>query len=752
MTTSIGHSVPRLDAYDKVTGKALYSGDLVRPEMLHMKILFAGRPHARVISIDTSAAEALPGVVAVYTAKDVPVNEYGLQKKDQPVLCGPVLESRDLSPETQEQAPALQKKVAGDVVRCEGDQVAAVVAETEVIAARARDLIQVVYEDLPAVFDAAEAMKPKAPRIHPELGDSNICVLDKIRKGDVISAFARADVVIEGEYHTPYQEHAYLQPEAGIAYLDDKGRITIECAGQWTHADRDGIALALALPKEQVRVIYPAIGGAFGGREDLSVQVPLALAAMRLKRPVKIVWSRKESIIGHGKRHPMTIRAKWGATKGGKLIAAETTIIADAGAYMYTSNKVLGNCTITATGPYFIPNVKEDVYGVYTNNVPTAAFRGFGAPQALWMAELQMDKLAEKLGLDPVEFRHRNALREGDTLNVGTPAPGGVSIVECIEAAAQRGGWEKKPGGWALSKREKAQSTYLKRGIGFACGFKNVGFSFGYQENSWARVEIHGKTKIEHVVVWHAGAEVGQGTHTVMAQVAAGALGVPYEKVSMVTSDSATMGDPGSASASRLTFMSGNAIKGAAEAALKKWKAEERPAIAEYTYLAPKTTPFDKETGYAMPNLSYAYVAQAVEIEVDLETGFIKVLRVVSADDVGQAINPALVTGQIEGAVVQAEGYALTENFISRNGHILTDQLSTYLIPTVLDIPETVESVIIEVAEPNGPFGARGLGELPFLPVAPAIAAALHDATGVWFSEFPLTPERVLLGLGKIQK
>ena len=752
MTTSIGHSVPRLDAYDKVTGKALYSGDLVRPEMLHMKILFAGRPHARVISIDTSAAEALPGVVAVYTAKDVPVNEYGLQKKDQPVLCGPVLESRDLSPETQEQAPALQKKVAGDVVRCEGDQVAAVVAETEVIAARARDLIQVVYEDLPAVFDAAEAMKPKAPRIHPELGDSNICVLDKIRKGDVISAFARADVVIEGEYHTPYQEHAYLQPEAGMAYLDDKGRITIECAGQWTHADRDGIALALALPKEQVRVIYPAIGGAFGGREDLSVQVPLALAAMRLKRPVKIVWSRKESIIGHGKRHPMTIRAKWGATKDGKLIAAETTIIADAGAYMYTSNKVLGNCTITATGPYFIPNVKEDVYGVYTNNVPTAAFRGFGAPQALWMAELQMDKLAEKLGLDPVEFRHRNALREGDTLNVGTPAPGGVSIVDCIEAAAQRGGWEKKPGGWALSKREKARSTNLKRGIGFACGFKNVGFSFGYQENSWARVEIHGKTKIEHVVVWHAGAEVGQGTHTVMAQFAAGALGVPYEKVSMVTSDSATMGDPGSASASRLTFMSGNAIKVAAQAALKKWKAEERPAIAEYTYLAPKTTPFDKETGYAMPNLSYAYVAQAVEIEVDLETGFIKVLRVVSADDVGQAINPALVTGQIEGAVVQAEGYTLTENFISRNGHILTDQLSTYLIPTVLDIPETVESVIIEVAEPNGPFGARGLGELPFLPVAPAIAAALHDATGVWFSEFPLTPERVLLGLGKIQK
>ena len=288
------------------------------------------------------------------------------------------------------------------------------------------------------------------------------------------------------------------------------------------------------------------------------------------------------------------------------------------------------------------------------------------------------------------------------------------------------------------------------RGRGFACGFKNVGFSFGYQENSWARIEIHGKTEIEQVVVWHAGAEVGQGTHTVMAQMAAGALGVPFEKVTLVTSDTLNMGNPGSASASRMTFMSGSAIKGAADAALAKWKAEERPAVAEYTYLAPKTTPFDKETGYSVPNLSYAYVAQAAEVEVDLETGFIKVLRVVSADDVGQAINPALVQGQIEGAVVQAGGYVLTENFISRDGHILTDQLSTYLIPTILDIPDTVESVILEIAEPNGPFGARGMGELPLLPLAPAIAAAVHDATGVWFDEFPLTPERVLRGLGKI--
>ena len=757
MINAIGRSVPRIDAPDKVTGAALYSGDLIRPGMLHMKILFSSRAHARVINIDISAANALPGVVAVLTAMDVPVNEYGLQKKDQPVLCGP---SSDLPEEKM--AGMQQEIVRGDIVRCECDQVAAVIADTEEIAAQGRDLILVEYENLPAVFDATEAMKPDAPRIHPEIGDSNICVLDKIRKGDVDSAFSRADVIVEGEYRTPFQEHAYLQPEAGIAYLDPEGRITVECAGQWTHADRSGIAHALALPDEQVRVIYPAIGGAFGGREDLSVQIVLALAVMKLKRPVKIIWSRKESILGHGKRHPMNLKTKWAASKDGKLLAAETTIIADAGAYLYTTNKVLGNCTITATGPYFIPNVKEDVYGVYTNNIPTAAFRGFGAPQALWMAELQMDKLAEKLGLDPVEFRHRNALRDGDTLNVGTPAPGRVSIVQCIEAARDRFGWSGNlPDGnqptvnragkkKTLSEELKNKIGSSARGRGFACGFKNVGFSFGYQENSWARIELHGKTAIEQVVVWHAGAEVGQGTHTVMVQIAAEVVGVPVGKVAIVTSDSATMGNPGSASASRLTFIAGQAIRGAALEALKKWKIEERPAVAEFTYLAPKTTPFDRETGYSTPNLSYAYVAQAVEVEVDLETGFIKILRFVSANDVGQAINPSLVEGQIEGAVVQAVGYAINENFIVKNGHILTDQLSTYLIPTVLDIPETLESVILEVAEPNGPFGARGLGELPFLPVAPAIAAAVHDATGVWFNEFPLTPERILRGLGRI--
>ncbi|HND48757.1 MAG TPA: molybdopterin-dependent oxidoreductase, partial [Anaerolineales bacterium] len=389
--------------------------------------------------------------------------------------------------------------------------------------------------------------------------------------------------------------------------------------------------------------------------------------------------------------------------------------------------------------------VKTDVYGVYTNNVPGAAFRGFGAPQALFMAESQMNKLAEKLGMDPVEFRLKNALRDGDTLDVGTPAPTPVNIVECIEAARDKYQWKKQGKGKA-----KKQGPILK-GRGFATGFKNVGFSFGYKENCWAKVEIHGKGSIERVVLHHAGAEVGQGFHTVMTQMAAHVIGIPTKLVEFRASDSATQGNPGSASASRLTFMAGNSVKGAAEAALAKWEAEERPAIAEFSYFAPPTTPMDKETGYSMPNFQYAYVAQAVEVEVDTETGHVRVKRIISADDVGTAINPDLVVAQIEGAVVQAHGYAMMEEFKTKNGRVLTDQFSTYLLPTIWDIPEKVESVLVEIPDPNGPWGARGVGELPYLPVAAAIAAAIHDATGVWISEFPFTPERVLRALGKIK-
>lgn len=731
--STIGKSHPRVDALGKVTGASNYSGDLHKQGMFYMKILMAERPHACVKDIRLHKALASDGVVAIFTAKDVPNNEYGLQIPDQPVFCGPG-----------------SSKPYTDIVRFVGDQIAAVVAKTESQAHDAMKLIEVDYEDLPPLTDPIVAMRADALVLHPDRGDSNICVHYKIRKGDVDDAFKKADVIVEGEYHTPVQEHAYLQPEAGLSYIDENGLITIESAGQWTHADRASIAHALGLPDEMIRVIYPAIGGAFGGREDLSVQIPLALATWKLQRPVKIIWSRRESMIGHGKRHAVTIKAKWGATKDGKLIAVENELIGDGGAYMYTSNKVLGNATITSTGPYFIPNVKTDVYGVYTNNIPGAAFRGFGAPQALFMAETQMNKLAEKLGMDPVEFRLINALRDGDTMGVGTPAPGPVTVVQCIEAARDKFGWKKSDRRRKTADRKKSDQLSVVRGRGFAAGFKNVGFSFGYQENCWAKVELYGNGKIEKVILHHAGAEVGQGTHTVMIQMAAQTLNVKTNIIELKVSDSATQGNPGSASASRLTFMAGNSIKGAAELALEKWNNEERPAIAEFKYLAPRTTPMDKETGFSTPNFQYAYVAQACEVEVDTETGHVKVLRILSADDVGKAINPDLIVGQIEGAIVQAHGYAVLEDFKMKDGKVLTDQLSNYLLPTILDIPEKVESVLVEIPDPNGPWGARGVGELPYLPVAPVIAAAIHDATGVWIDEFPFTPERVLRALGKI--
>ena len=739
---TLGKSINRIDAYGKVTGQALFPGDINLPNQAYMKILFANRPHAVVRGINTSRAEALEGVIAVFTAKDVPVNEYGLIMNDQPVLCGPG-----------------SSKPYADRVRFIGDQVALVIAETEEIAAKGRELIEVDYEDLPITTDPREAMLPEAVILHPDRG-SNIFCQYRIRKGNVEEAFAQADIVIEGEYHTPFQEHAFLQPEAGLGYIDEEGRVTVQVAGQWTHEDQKQIAHALGLPVEQVRVIYPAIGGAFGGREDMSVQIVLALAAWRLQqrgiaRPVKIIWSREESIIGHHKRHPYFIKSRWGATREGKVIAAEVELIADGGAYAYTSTKVLGNATLMCTGPYEIPNIKVDSYAVYTNNIPTGAFRGFGGPQGAFAAEMQMNRLAEALGLDPVEIRMRNVLTEGALLSVGTPLPKGVSMPQVIEKCAQTAGWQKVAGSWKRPSVEKAalllvphpDKPHLKRGLGFACAFKNVGFSFGFPEQSWATVELHGGSEIERVIVHHAGAEVGQGSHTVMAQVAAEALGVSIDKVHLTVSDTASSDNSGSASASRMTFMAGNSIKGACELAMQKWQGEDRPAIATYQYRPPRTTPYDPQTGKAEPNFSYGYVAQAVAVEVDTETGHVHILDVISTNDVGRAVNPQQVEGQVEGAVVQASGYALLENFMTKDGYVQTQYLSNYLIPTVLDVPDQVESLILEYPDPIGPWGARGMGEMPFLPFVPAVMQGVRDATGIWFYEFPLTPERVLRGL-----
>lgn len=733
---AIGKSQRRIDALDKVTGRALYAGDLVKPDLLHMKILFAGRPHAVVKKIDTSRAEKLEGVQLVLTAKDVPHNEYGLQIPDQPVLCGPG-----------------SAKPFTDRVRFVGDQVAAVVAESEEIAAAAVKLIDVTYEDLPVVLDPFEAAKSDAVLIHPDK-ESNIYATLRIRKGDLEAGFQAAEVIVEGEYHTPVQEHAFLQPEAGMAYYDEQGRVVVAAAGQWAHEEQEQIAHSLGLALDQVRVIHPVIGGAFGGREDLSVQIVLGLAAMRLRelgidRPVKIVWSREESIIGHHKRHAYHIKARWGATREGKITAAEVDITADGGAYMYTSNKVLANAFIACTGVYDIPHIRVDARAVATNKVPGGAFRGFGGPQGAFAAESQINKLAEKLGLDPIEIRLKNILTKDALASVNTPLPGIVNIDRVVERCAEESFWNKTAGSWRKADLPAPEPGF-RRGAGFACSLKNIGFSAGYQENSWATVELHGSQQIEQVIVRHAAAEVGQGTHTAIVQMTAEAVGVPVEKVRLISADTGETRDSGSVSASRMTFMAGNSVYGAAKAALEKWQDEERPAIATHQYLAPKTTKFDPETGASSPNFAYGYVAQAVDLAVDLDTGQIRIEKVISTHDVGRAINPDQLRGQIEGGVIQALGYILTENFIQEGGFVRTDKLSTYLMPTVMDIPETLQPVVMENPDPNGPWGALGVAEMPYMALAPAVTAALHDATGIWFDDFPLTPERVLKGLGKI--
>ncbi len=733
----IGKILTRIDAEAKVTGEALYPGDINLENQLYMKTLFSEKPHAIIKKIDTYNAQKLPGVVLVLTAKDVPNNEYGLGIPDQPVLCGPD-----------------SNKQFADHVRCVSDQIAIVVAESEQIAAKAIKAIKIEFEDLPIVVDPEQSMSDDTVKVHPERED-NVLLHYKVRDGDIEQGFKDSDVIVESVYKTPMQEHAYLQPEAGLSYLDDEGRITVVVGGQWVHKDQEQIAHSLNLPLEKIRVIYPAIGGAFGGREDMSVQITLALAVLRLSemgihRPVKTIWSREESIIGHHKRHAYTIYSKWGASKEGKILAAEVKLIADAGAYAYTSTKVQGNATLMCTGPYVIPNVKVDSYTVYTNNVPGGAFRGFGGPQAAYSAEMQINKLAEKLNLDPVEIRMKNIVREGSKLPVKSSLPAGVSLPEVVEKCATASGWEKVENKWENQNIRISEKPNKVRGVGFACGLKNIGFSFGAPEGCWATIELRGGSEIEKVILYHAGAEVGQGAHTVFCQMAAASVGVDIDKVELIASDTSSSDNSGSVSASRMTFMAGNAIKGAGELALEKWVNEERPAIARYFYKAPKTTPYDKETGECDPNVSYGYVAESVEAEVDLETGEVHLTKVICTDDVGKAINPQLVVGQIEGAIVQAAGYGLMENFVQENGYVKTSQLSTYLIPTVLDIPDEIDSLLIEHPEPNGPWGARGVGEMPYIPLVPAICAAVFSATGVWFDQFPLTPEHVLRGLGKI--
>lgn len=712
----VGQTVTRRDSWAKVTGEARYSADIDVPGMLYMKIVFAGRPHALIRQLDTAAAKAQPGVVDVLTAADVPVNVRGLIRPDQQVFC--------------------DKKV-----RFEGDQVCAVVAETAEAAAAAARLVRIEYEDLPVLATPAEAMRAGAPRLHDEQ-PGNICHRIHLRKGDPDAALAEADIVISGEFNTPMQEHAYLEPESGLGYIDEEGRITVRTSGQATHDDQRQIAAALDLPEDRTRVIYGAIGGAFGGREDTSVQVALAVAVWKLRRPVKIVWSREESILGHGKRHAYTIRHTWGARRDGTLLAAKVDILSDAGAYNYTSSEVLANFLYSAIGAYQFPHVSIDGLTVYTNNIPGCAFRGFGSPQSTFASELMMGHLAEETGIDPVTIRLRNCVRNGATLSTGAPIAGYVTLPELIEACATKAGAIQEDGRWRLPE-PAAAAPGKRRGFGIATGMKNSGFGWGIPEGSYARVVVYGREKIERVEVYTAASDVGQGAHSALAQIAAEALGVPLELVEMIVSDTASAGNAGPCSASRMTIWGGSAVRAAAAEALAHWQNEERPANGGGWWDAPQTTPLLAEREANMNFVSYAYGAHAAEVEVDIETGEIEVIRLVAAHDPGRAVNPQQVRGQLQGGLVQALGWALTENFVTRDGRILTDRLSTYLIPTIADVTAAVEYVMLERPDDVSAYGVRGVGEISMILPAPAIAAAVHDATGVWFDRLPLTPEAV---------
>lgn len=712
----IGAALPRPDAFSKVAGAIHYPADLVKPDMLQLQVVFAQRVHARIRSINTEKALHYPGVVAVLTAKDVPSNAYGLIERDQPVLCE-------------------------DVVRFVGDKVALVVAENKAAALAGAKLVEVKYEDLPAVTDPRAALAVNAPLVYPQRG-SNLLLHVPIRKGNVAEAFAEADVVLADTFTTSWQEHAYLQPEAGIAYLDDEGRVVLETAGQWVHEDRRQIAQVLQLAEEQVIIRYAAIGGAFGGREDLSMQPLLALAAWKLRRPVALVWSREESIIGHHKRHPMSIRCRWGARNDGRILAVEAEVIADAGAYASTSTEVIKIAALFASGCYEIPNISVDGYAVFTNNIPCGAFRGFGSPQVQFASEIMVTRLAHALGLDPIEIRRRNIYREGSLEPTQQSLPPGVSALPVMERCAQEA---RVRLGYGSPHRHP--EPHLRRGIGIACGIKNVEYSFGYSEQATATVRLFGKAAIERAEIRIGAADVGQGSHLILRQIAAETLTLPLEKIAILCDNSSEVPNAGSASASRLTLMGGRAVRDAALAAREKWNSTGGNTQATVQFKPPATTQLDPVTGTGHPNYCYGYVAQAVEVEVNILTGQVRVLQIISVHDVGKVINRQLVEGQIEGGLAQALGFALLEHFQVCDGHILTSNLSTYLLPTTLDMPMEIVPVILELPDPNGPFGARGVAEMPLIPLAPAIASAIHDAVGVWPNQQPMTPERILAAI-----
>jgi xanthine dehydrogenase D subunit len=709
-------------------------------------------PHARIRSIDVSEAQALPGVRAVLTHEDVPGRRvYGLEIADQPVL-------------------------AWDVVRFNGEPVAIVAAEHPETARRAARLVRVGYDVVAPVTDPERAIAPGAPRLHP---GGNVTRHVRIRHGD---PDATADVVVRGVYEVGMQDPAPLGPESGLAVPTGDGGVELHVATQWLHVDRSQVAACLGLPAEMVRVTLAGVGGAFGAREDLSMQVHACLLALRTGRPVKMVYSREESFLGHVHRHPGRLTYEHGATRDGDLVYVRAGILLDGGAYASSSQAVAANAACFAVGPYRCPNARIDSIVAYTNNPPCGAMRGFGAVQTCFAYESQMDRLAEALGVGPVELRARNAMGDGDAvLPTGQHVPGPAPVAELLSRLTAL----PQPGPQAPDQRQLpggvSNATHgegLRRGTGYAVGFKNVGFSEGFDDYSTARVrlELAGGRLVVHVHT--AAAEVGQGLVTVCAQVARTELGVDDVVVRTADTD---VGSAGSSSASRQTYCTGGAVRLACLAVRdrvlrrcgERWPAllgtplslrdgsvvaaggEVVASLADVIGGGPveevrefrhrRTAPLDPDTGQGDAHVQYAFAAHRAVVDVDVELGLVRVVELATAQDVGRTINPQAVEGQIEGGAAQGLGLALMEELVVVDGVVRNASLTDYLLPTILDVPPVVSDVL-ELGDPEAPYGLKGAGEPPVISSAPAIVAAIRAATGLPLARVPVRPQDIALG------
>jgi len=737
----VGTSPPRPDGKLKVRGEFAFSSDLWAEEMLWGATLRSPHARARIRSVDITRALAMTGVHAVLTHMDVPgAKTYGLDRADQPVL-------------------------AGDRVRYHGEPVAIVAADHPEIARCAAAAIHVDYEPQPAVVDVESALAEGAPRVHEQ---GNLVRHVPIRAGD---PDAVAAVIVRGDYEVGMQDQAFLGPESGLAIPDGDGGVDLYVATQWLHADQRQVAACLGLPASQVRLTLAGVGGAFGAREDLSMQVHAAMLALRTGRPVKMVYGREESFFGHVHRHPAKLRYEHGAGEDGRLVYVKATILLDGGAYASTSSAVCANAASLGVGPYAVPNVTIDAYAAYTNNPPCGAMRGFGAVQACFAYESQMDKLAAALGLDPVEVRVRNALATGDRLPTGQAVDGPAPVAELLRLVRQAplvvsevDDTRALPGGAGFTTTGEG----VVRGVGYAVGIKNVCFSEGFDDYSTARVRLSVIAGRPAVLVHTAAAEMGQGLVTVQAQIARTELGV--SQVDITTADT-TVGSAGSSSASRQTYVTGGAVRAACIAVREKvlalagvpdgalrdeWVRDEAgralhrladllgDTVIEETrqYRHRQTFPLDPQTGQGDSHVQLAFAAHRATVDVDTELSLVKVVEIVTAQDVGKAMNPLALTGQIHGGIVQGLGLALMEEIQVSDGKVRNPSFTDYLIPTIADVPP-IRVHVLELADPHAPYGLRGVGEPPAISSTPAIAAAVRAATGKWLSRVPIRPEHL---------